>query len=495
MTQAEPTSSPQRMNRNQREIVRRVIVRGCLTLESPTGLGGGDADSPTDMPLLRDSISQHALLTGSAIAGALRNYLRDYEHNYGAAESQSDLATLLFGAIRRDDDGDQSPLIVYDAISSTVPTIELRDGVKIDSETGTASDKAKYDLEVLAAGTEFPLQFELLIDQQADQNKLLQALAIALQGLETGEIALGMKKRRGFGRCKVSQWQVWNFDLTDPAQSRQWLEYDHWTPGLLSEPHARQSSILTALSVNALSVNLDELKDKRDRFTVQATFTINGSLLIRSGQASMGRAPDVVHLKSHRNGELKPVLSGTSLAGVLRHRAERITNTLAPSSDGPNSLISDLFGDVKEKTKAAHSSRLIVEEVEIKNTHDLVQNRIAIDRFTGGAFYGALFDEQPIFGGELTICLEVRKPKHYEIGLLLLLLKDLWTGDLPIGGESSIGRGRLQGKSAKMLYCHQGQTQEWTIDQVDQKLQVSDAQSLEGFVSALIDRLSEEKAA
>ncbi|EKQ67340.1 putative RAMP superfamily protein probably involved in DNA repair [Leptolyngbyaceae cyanobacterium JSC-12] len=495
MTQAEPTSSPQRINRNQRKIVRRVIVRGCLTLESPTSLGSGDADSPTDMPLLRDSISQSALLTGSAIAGALRNYLRDYEHNYGAAESQSDLATLLFGAIRREDDGDQSPLIVYDAISSTVPTIELRDGVKIDSKTGTASDKAKYDLEVLAAGTEFPLQFELLIDQQADQNKLLQALAIALRGLETGEIALGMKKRRGFGRCKVSQWQVWNFDLTDPAQSRQWLEYDHWTPGLLSEPHARQSSILTALSVNALSVNLDELKDKRDRFTVQATFTINGSLLIRSGQASMGRAPDVVHLKSYRNGELKPVLSGTSLAGVLRHRAERIINTLAPSSDGPNSLISDLFGDVKEKTKTAQSSRLIVQEAEIENTCDLVQNRIAIDRFTGGALHGALFDEQPIFGGELTICLEVRKPKHCEMGLLLLLLKDLWTGDLPIGGENSIGRGRLQGKSAKIFHCHQGQAQEWTIDQVDQKLQVSDAQSLEKFVSDFVNQISGRKAA
>ncbi len=490
MTQAAATSSSQRINRNQREIVRRVIVRGCLKLESPTCLGSGDADSPTDMPLLRDSISQHALLTGSAIAGALRNYLRDYEHNYGAAESQSDLATLLFGAIRRDDDGDQSPLIVYDAISSTVPTIELRDGVKIDSKTGTASDKAKYDLEVLAAGTEFPLQFELLIDQQADQNKLLQALAIALRGLETGEIALGMKKRRGFGRCKVSQWQVWNFDLTDPAQSRQWLEYDHSDLKFLPEPPAIQSSILTALSVNP-----DELKDKRERLTLQATFAINGSLLIRSGQASVGRAPDVVHLKSYRNGELKPVLSGSSLAGVLRHRAERIINTLAPSSDGPNSLISDLFGDVKEKTKTAQSSRLIVQEAEIENTCDLVQNRIAIDRFTGGALHGALFDEQPTFGGELTICLEVRKPKDYEIGLLLLLLKDLWTGDLPIGGESSIGRGRLQGKSAKILHCHQGQTQEWTIEQVDQTLQVSDAQSLEEFVSALIGRLSEEKAA
>jgi CRISPR/Cas system CSM-associated protein Csm3 (group 7 of RAMP superfamily) len=489
MTQTELSSS-QRIKRNQREIIRRVIVRGCLKLESPTCLGSGDADSPTDMPLLRDSISQRALLTGSSIAGALRNYLRDYEHDYGAGEASNDLATELFGAMRRDDDGDQSPLIAYDAISSTVPTLELRDGVKIDSKTGTASNKAKYDLEVLAAGTEFPLQFELLIDQQADQPKLLQGLAIALRGLESGEINLGMKKRRGFGRCQVSQWQVWDFDLTDPLQSRQWVEYDHWTEGFLPEPPAKQSSIL-----DALKVSLDELQDQRDRLILQATFAINGSLLIRSGQASIGPAPDVVQLKSYRNGELKPVLSGTSLAGVLRHRAERIVNTLVDSGGSANSLISDLFGDVNERAKTAKSSRLIVQEVDIKNTHDLVQNRIAIDRFTGGALHGALFDEQPIFGGEFTICLELRQPKNHEIGLLLLLLKDLWTGDLPVGGESSIGRGRLQGRSAKIRHYHQGQKQEWTIDQVDQKLRVSDAEALEMFVSALLDHITGRSAA
>ncbi|MDG2616072.1 RAMP superfamily CRISPR-associated protein [Thermoleptolyngbya sichuanensis XZ-Cy5] len=489
MTQTELSSS-QRIKRNQREIIRRVIVRGCLRLESPTCLGSGDADSPTDMPLLRDSISQRALLTGSSIAGALRNYLRDYEHDYGAGEASNDLATDLFGAMRRDDDGDQSPLIAYDAISSTVPTLELRDGVKIDSKTGTASDKAKYDLEVLAAGTEFPLQFELLIDRQADQPKLLQGLAIALQGLENGEITLGMKKRRGFGRCQVSQWQVWDFDLTDPVQSRQWVEYDHWTEGFLPEPPVKQSSIL-----DALKVSLDELQDQRDRLILQATFAINGSLLIRSGQASIGRAPDVVQLKSYRNGELKPVLSGTSLAGVLRHRAERIVNTLVDSGGSANSLISDLFGDVNERAKTAKSSRLIVQEAEINNTHDLVQNRIAIDRFTGGALQGALFDEQPIFGGEFTMCIELRQPKNYEIGLLLLLLKDLWTGDLPVGGESSIGRGRLQGRSAKICHCHQGQRQEWTIDQVDQKLHVSDAQSLEEFVLALVNHITGRNAA
>lgn len=483
--------------RYQRKIVRRKIVRGCLELTSPTCLGSGDADSPTDMPLLRDSISDRALLTGASLAGALRNYLREYLHGYGVSESKSDLATKLFGSVRQDDDGAQSPLIVNDALSSDVPKIELRDGVKIDSQTGTAEDKKKYDLELLAAGTQFPLQFELLITQQDEPEKLLQGLAIALQGLEKGEISLGMKKRRGFGCCVVKEWQVWDFDLRDPAQGRAWLEYSHWQHGFLPEPPEKQLSITTALGVN-----LENIDDCRKHLKILATFSLNDSLLIRSGQAEIGSAPDVVHLKSQRDGEWKPVLSGTSLAGVLRHRAERILNTLSKNNQD-SEILNGLFGYVNEDKKIAQSSRLIVREAEISSTSDMVQSRIAIDRFTGGAYHGALFDEQPVWGDDntrVTLDLELRNPEKHEIGLLLLLLKDLWTEDLPVGGESSIGRGRLKGREAEIDWAT---SRSWKISRSQGRLLVQDLQNsakpegevkkeLEEFVQALVDLLSGE---
>jgi hypothetical protein len=68
----------------------------------------------------------------------------------------------------------------------------LRDGVKIDLRTRTAADDLKYDYRLLAAGTTFDLQFELLIGQSqpahqedwtAHRQKLVQALATALDGL------------------------------------------------------------------------------------------------------------------------------------------------------------------------------------------------------------------------------------------------------------------------------------------------------------------------
>ncbi|GFE68268.1 RAMP superfamily CRISPR-associated protein [Chroococcus sp. FPU101] len=498
---------PVRLARDHRHITQRIIIKGTLILDTPTCLGSGDIEGVTDMMLIRDSISDHALLTGASIAGALRNYVHEYENGYGKQEKIEQLSTFLFGAVRRKDyknddsdqsprrddkgdEGDQSPLIVHDSISSEVPTIELRDGVKIDSQTGTATDKAKYDLELLAAGTEFPLCFELLLEK--DHSQIKKALCIALQGLENKQISLGMKKRRGFGRCHVDKWEVWDFDLAQESDRIAWLTFERdWGKQSAKAPQIGKISEIFKINLST--------DDKRDRFTIHATFNLASPLLIRSGQAETGIAPDVVHLKSNRNGELKPVLSGTSLAGVLRHRAERIVNTL----DISTTIVDDIFGPdfSKDKTKQAKASRLVVHESEIDNTTDLVQTRIAIDRFTGGAYPGALFQEQPIFPqGEknLEINLELRSPQEHEIGLLLLLLKDLWTEDLPVGGAISVGRGRLKGIEAILTLQQKDKHQKWRIFQNDAQLKVENIEQvnlseqqvkeeLQKYVSELVD--------
>lgn len=469
--------------KDHRYVIKRIIVKGILILDTPTCLGVGDTDSPVDLPILRDSIEDKALLTGSSIAGTLRNYLREYNRGYNDYDRRTDLTAVLFGDLfaykderdlaekektRLKDDDTQSPLIINDALSDQIIKAELRDGVSIDGKTRTAKDDFKYDLELLQAGTQFPLFFELLIEEGKDENQLKQALAIALSGFEKGEIAIGMKKRRGFGRCKVDNWQVWEFDLREEKHRLAWLTFD------------RDWASEYAIPSNDEKILGDIGDDQRDRFTITATFSLIGSMLIRSGQSlqkdedgKYRKAPDAVHLKSYRPNQQNPqeyipltIISGTSLAGVLRHRAVRIINTL----DKDLQIVDDIFGtDISDNgNQNVKASRLIVYESEIKNTSELVQNRIAIDRFTGGALHGALFDAQPIFSGEVELKLELRNPKdkdnEHEIGLLLLLLKDLWTGDLPIGGESSIGRGRLKGKEAILNWQSSTGEEKWKIE-------------------------------
>jgi CRISPR/Cas system CSM-associated protein Csm3 (group 7 of RAMP superfamily) len=459
-----------------RGLLERVLVTGNLVLETPALLGSGDAEGLVDMPLLLDPLEGRALLTGSSIAGALRNYLRRYDKF-----CKSDYAEMLFGTESGESTSSQSLVFVDDSLGDK-PSVELRDGVAIDPRTGTAEDKARYDLELLKVGSSFKISFELLVPEGREK-ELNKGLAIALQGLENGEISLGGRKSRGFGRCKVADWEIVRYDMTKPEGLLAWLDND------------RSGCVQGAGIAGLLGVTVEDVRF-HDKFTLQAIFAVDSSLIIRSpGQVRGGLPgdaasncgdvclPDAVHLHSWRGDEYVPIVSGTSLAGVLRSRSVKIANTLG--KDG-YSLADRLFS-CRCKDGKPTASRLWVEETIIQNPLSLVQSRIMIDRFTGGVYPSALFSEEPVFGKDDT-CLEVKltleNPEDWEVGLLLLLLKDLWTGDLPLGGGSAIGRGRLRGIRAQLVY----HDSEWIIAQeADEAVRVTkgDVNKLEEFIRAL----------
>jgi CRISPR/Cas system CSM-associated protein Csm3 (group 7 of RAMP superfamily) len=456
-----------------RKIVERVLIKGTLVLETPTHLGNGDAEALTDMSLLLDSVTGRPLLTGTSIAGALRAYVREVEHGYGGAEQVNDRARQLFGTVRGSESV-QSWLLVDDALGEA-PGVEIRDGVAIDAATRTAEDKKKHDIELLQAGTTFEIALELLISEENQGAALLQTLALALHGLEQGEIGLGMRKHRGLGQCKVTEWRVRRYEVATPTGLLAWLDAD-------ARGERPGESIYEVLGITP------DCPDARDLLTLDATFDLESSLLIRSSSGAPDD-PDMVYLQSYREGESVPVLSGTSLAGAVRARAQRIANTLLPEATAKK-LVDGMFGPrIEKRGDIPAGSRVITYETDVQGHLDLVQSRVKIDRFTGGAYPQALFSEQPLFGGpesEVQVRLELRQPQPAEIGLLLLVLKDLWTGDLPLGGESSVGRGRLAGQSATLVHSTQGQSKTWKLTQGAEGTLIFDGapQELENFVTA-----------
>ncbi|MGE3524769.1 MAG: RAMP superfamily CRISPR-associated protein, partial [Gemmatimonadales bacterium] len=135
-----------------RPLAARWVIRGTLTLETALHLGG-EGGEQVDMPVLRDARDGKPLLPGTTLAGALRSALADRLAGYGEPELPE--VAALFGGARGDDDGSQSPLIVFDALGEMPPGqgVEIRDGVAISPATGIAEDHKKYDYEVLPAGT------------------------------------------------------------------------------------------------------------------------------------------------------------------------------------------------------------------------------------------------------------------------------------------------------------------------------------------------------
>lgn len=456
-----------------RKIVRRIVVEGDLVLRTPAHFGNGDGDDLIDMPLLTNPLDEKTpLLTGASLAGALRSYLREREHGFRAkvgthAKADDSASIRLFGGNKGNEYGEQSPLIIEDAYGKNA-AIELRDGVSLAGESRTAAHDKLFTIEMWEAGTTFPLRFELIVRQGDDVSKLKQALATALAGFNDGSITLGSRKRRGYGQVRVTGWRVKEYDLMNTTQLLDWIEN-----GAKALSGATHPDSVQALGVGKMIAN------QRHAFRLTAEFSLDGSLLIRSGsgpdieQATISdpkddpnlHRPDFMHLHSARSApdgtrKSEPVLSGTSLSGALRARAFKIARLIAlPRSDGDEkarTLIDCMFGadmDIADKPEA---SRVRVYEHVVSNVETMfVQNRVSIDRFTGGTRDGALFNEQPLFGdtqSQITVDVQLENPQDYEIGLLLLLLKDLWTGDLPLGGEISVGRGRLRGKNCHMEY-------------------------------------------
>jgi CRISPR/Cas system CSM-associated protein Csm3 (group 7 of RAMP superfamily) len=403
--------------RRQNFIRRRLIARGVWIAETALHLGCGkeSAFGTVDMPLLRDADGQ-PFIAGTSIAGTARNALHE------------PIASLLFGGQK--DSGFASLVLTSDA-PITGP-VAIRDGVRIDPRTGQAFDGAKYDLEVLAAGSSLPLNFTLRLYDEAPEVE--EAFHELLRLFSAGRIRFGARTRRGYGQGSVANWDIRELRSDTLAHVKAWL---------LRNPEGGDKVELRSGDIPA-----------RNGFRIEADMRLRTPLLIRATGRRPGD-PDFIHLADTKDGT--GILAGTSLAGVLRHRCERIANTLGLENVAP--MIDSLFGRARKNTqdkRKLRASRVWISEDVVRNAKRLKQGRVKIDRFTGGAAEGALFDEAPLFpedsDSHSRVIIRVEDPRECEAALLLLAFKDLWLGDLPVGGECAVGRGILDGVSARIQW-------------------------------------------
>ncbi len=441
-------------------LAARYVITGTLVLDSTAHFGGGEMGDTVDMLLLRDPVDGSVFLPGSSLAGALRSFAADCLLGYEVTEFPENTPKIdpLFGGIRSEPEGNKSPLSVFDCRLLEQPIIEIRDGVAISPGTGTAEEGHKFDIEVLPRGTRFSLHLELNVPAGEAEAGMLSVLTVILQGLEQGEIPLGSRRTRGFGKCHAENWRVKRFDLNTRSG---WLEWLATLPDAngpnLTEP--ARTSFTAALQATAPKVKIYTPDDRRQRMLVDLELRFPGGLLVRSNGATP-EAADVSHIFSA--GEA--LLPGTSLAGVLRARASRIARLVRNELGDAEYWVNAVFGPrVQDSDDAGHgaskeihlrASQLRVSEGIITGGTLLRVNRIKIDRFTGGVVDTGLFDEEPLYDSETEVHLELRRRKNEndgefqaKMGLVLLAIKDLITGDLNVGGSGAVGRGITKGKA------------------------------------------------
>jgi CRISPR/Cas system CSM-associated protein Csm3 (group 7 of RAMP superfamily) len=457
-----------KMTYNKKILKGKIILEGVIELLSPAIIGSG-RDENSDIDVLKDSEGK-VYIPATSFAGVLRHtiklddsYKGKLEHFWGTSKEEQNHQRLRQSSVRIDDllpnnNSDNNAGKNSDKNSKVV----IRDGVKIDNTRGIAKEGAKFDYEVIEPGARFNLHIEVTLDGIEDDFKKSMLVTI-INLLKEGDIRIGAKTNSGFGKIHLVDEKICIFDFSKKEDVLRWLKQNFTTVSKLKVENSE----------------FDKFKIIPKTFTISADFVIKNSLIVRSYIFDPDK-PDIENIKS--NG--KPVLPGTSIKGAIRARAERIVKTLGK----PESVISDLFGEVDEKKKLAKKGRITVEETVIDGYPEEVQTRIKIDRFTGGTIESALLETKPLFskkdGKVINLKITIRDYKDHEAGLMLLVLKDLWTGDLPIGGEKAVGRGVLEGRKAVIKYDEN--KKEIEFERISD-LKEGERNSLQNFVGALVN--------
>ena len=429
----------------EEKIVAKAILEGSLELLSPLLIGSGESSShertEQDIEVLKNDEGV-PFIPGTSLIGALRHRIED---QYQGDEK------LFFG----DQEREQSAVRAEDIVFSNDVKITFRDGVRIDDVLGTAVNGAKYTYEAVERGASAPVRLEIALRgmhtdkagswQEANLSPAVIDNLCYLRDILVNGIALGANTAKGFGQVKLQHAKLGLYDFHTPAAVKFWLAQE--------SPKAEKApKLLTQKSQRAVQ-NAKE-------FLVDADFAISSSLLIRENQINKDGKSIAVMKKSNHEA----LIPGTTIKGVLRHRAVIIAKALGYDQNFIDQLLgaAEAMGSSYSVTEGRIKSRLQVSEsyISLRNNKDVIEKEITrnrIDRFTGGTIESALFTTKPLYQGThnkstLHIRFRIQDATAREAGLALFLLKDLWQGNLTLGGEAGVGRGKLEGKHAIIMY-------------------------------------------
>jgi CRISPR/Cas system CSM-associated protein Csm3 (group 7 of RAMP superfamily) len=421
------------------------IARITIEAISPMSVGSGEA-GVSDVSLVRDA-NGLPMISGASLQGLMKA-LAGREKAAGLALMGDDdvpakiqfsdarihgLDNVAVSGLLRDDKGVLLTEITDSLLKRyLVDEPLLRDHVKIDHR-GTGEDHGKFDRAALPRGTRF--SFELTMWGNAeDEDAFTAILALVHHPL----FRPGGATRRGYGRVKVfaGGWAYWpdpvaSLDDIDTIRRATLSKVD----GLPREIPKQLGTDLKPYELKLTSKSWWRAGGDGERVwkgEYEAKHKKNAAADNRKDEADLAftREPFVCWPRAGSNhmGWVNPedtildgyVLSGSSIRGALWHRTlfhwnlkhRPLLDANAPDlSAFAKALkvpaeIHALFGSKKDG-ESGQRSALIVEDMVFTPDAVTVADLVSIDRFTGGARTGALFNEELISTGEQELTIEM----------------------------------------------------------------------------------------
>lgn len=351
------------------------------------------------------------LIPGTSLAGVCRAYME--------SSSYGELVSQLFG-----DGASYEPhkgLIFSDGVSREKQVYDIRTGVSISSETKTGEEGQLFERIFIPAETEFHAKL-ILKASKNESDKLLEAVDHMLHALHHGRIRIGAHQTIGGGRVEIQSCHFVHYDCSKEEDLAAYVQQSKQ-----AEPYELPDDIQAESMIS---------------FTLQGK--TETPLLIGTPSLHIEGEADLTFMKTRINGKEKPVIPGSSLKGVLRHRVERIANIL--SLPDKNLYMEQLFGHDKQ-SDVVKAGSVYFDDIVLEKPCSKIYYRTSINPLTGSVRSGALLNEEAVTG-EFTLTLHFRYKQddiktNVSAALLLFALRDLALQELSIGSRSSIGYGFL----------------------------------------------------
>ncbi len=455
----------------------RFISRFIIESDTPLTVASGENDTLTGACIATDS-NGLPMIPGTSLKGLLR-------YAFSIKESDKDLKSL-FGYqgekvtvenVTGENDGAGARLIVSNAhlIGDQGETIEglhqidtsinfyqkfselpVRQHCRINLRgAADTSEHGKFDEQVVYKGTRFCFEMEL-----AGSNKDKKFWDSLLKTFADKSFRIGGGTRNGFGSIKIISLESACFDLLKPDGLMRYLE--------------KSSSLNTAdcLEKEDIPQNLESKDWLEYRLSLEPDdFYCFGSGF---GDSDVDITPvyeEFIGWTEDGKPDFQKrqiLIPATSVKGAISHRVAFHYNKLVKDfaddkSEKPkkitgtnNKAVKALFGCEKDSNnnEPGRKGNVIFSDCFIlKTAEGKIINHVAIDRFTGGALDGALFNEKVIDQKDkIELSFLVNKESLKDVNIKTAFentLNDICDGMLPLGGGVMRGHGVFFGQVIK----------------------------------------------
>lgn len=439
----------------------RFLARIIIEAKTPLAVGKGEKDIITDA-LVATDVNDLPYIPATSIAGVVRHMLGDEATSFFGEQSKTNKkgSEIIFTEAKILDSNSN----VVDGLNAAddellahFKTLPIRQHVKINSN-GVAAQHGKFDEQVVYAGTRFCFELEML--SNGSNYALFERV---LSQIKEQSFRIGGGTRCGFGEIKVIEILTRQLNLANNDELQ-----------LYVEKSSNLSSKWTGWNRSDIPVEHNQQWTSYTLILKPESF-----FLFSSGfgdeDADMTPVKECKVIWNNNKGKLSEqmvLFPASSIKGALSHRVAYHWNKHngyyigdeRAKTGSENFAVKCLFGSEGERVdnqmqNLTRGNVLFSDVIEPLPTRDTVLHHVKIDRLTGGAINGALFNEKTTFGKQIPITLKLlvnNAALNQDIQIVLEnALMDICKGLLPLGGGVNRGNGIFTGtllRESEVIY-------------------------------------------